>query len=328
MSCCCWRISFSELVHLLAHRPALLLLLLLSAGLEVVHHALQFLQHLLGLVTGAGAGQVLDLVEHVVEIALAQRILGHGLILGILVGRVLARQLTQIVLHGFAQFIHQLADLFIRGAILQSFGQGVLGVAQTPLGQRKVAVFELQRHTPHVVDGRAQIFIRAGVLKAPADRLQQQVMGEIGNGLVGRDGQRVMQVKDPRQIVCVERQHTALLDDSGGQGFGKAPAGQDGFQRLAAAFLSRPVCGDEGDPYLLASERVFGQVMAGNRAVVWRGPPWQRETVLRRVEQRPGVRRSFFPPARFRPRPWPLHDRPSAYIQAPAHHWLPGAASR
>jgi hypothetical protein len=72
--------QFAELVHLLAHRAALLLLALLPACLEIVHHPLQFLQHLLGLIAGAGARQILDLVEHVVEIALAQHVLGHRLL--------------------------------------------------------------------------------------------------------------------------------------------------------------------------------------------------------------------------------------------------------
>jgi hypothetical protein len=144
--------QLAKLVHLLAHRAALLLLALLPACLEIVHHALQFLQHLLSLIAGAGARQILDLVEHVVEIALAQHVLGHRLLHFGRIVLILPRQLLQELLHGFAQLIHQLGDFLIGCAVFQRFGKRILGITQAPFGERQIAIFKLQRNAPHVVD--------------------------------------------------------------------------------------------------------------------------------------------------------------------------------
>ena len=75
--------QLAELVHLLAHGIVLLALLALlrTAGLQIVHHALKFGQHLLRLILGAGTGQILDLVHHALQILLAQHL---ALLLGIL----------------------------------------------------------------------------------------------------------------------------------------------------------------------------------------------------------------------------------------------------
>src|SRR5690606_22646238 len=66
----------AEPVHLLAHFGLLTaaLLLLLAAGLQIVHHVLELRKQFLGLLSGPGLRQILDLVEHALDVAL-----GHHL---------------------------------------------------------------------------------------------------------------------------------------------------------------------------------------------------------------------------------------------------------
>ena len=70
----CWRRMISPSLSICWRISALLavLALLLSAGLQIVHHVLQLRQQLLRLVAVARLGEVLDLVHQPVEVALAQ----------------------------------------------------------------------------------------------------------------------------------------------------------------------------------------------------------------------------------------------------------------
>ena len=242
--------QLAELVHLLAHRTVGLLAALHAAGLQVVHHLLQLRQELLGLLALARTGEVLDLVHHAFQILLAQHVL-HVVrqarhLPGVLHG--LLGHLLQEIVHRLAQLLHQALDLRIRGVVLQRFGERALRIAQALLGERQVAVFEAERDLPEIVGGITQHVVVARQRHALARGPQKQVMGRVADRLFRRRHQRVGEIDGARQLVGVEGEGAALLDDGPRQRIGEIPLGQPGDDRLAAALLAGAVRRHERDP--------------------------------------------------------------------------------
>ena len=109
--------------------------------------------------------------------------------------RVLRRLLCQglhIGLHGVAQFLHQLGDLFIRCALFESVGEILLGIAQPLVGQRHVASLDAEGDFPEIARRVAQHVVIARQRHAAAGRLQQEEMRQVGDGLIRphRQGRR------------------------------------------------------------------------------------------------------------------------------------------
>ena len=239
----------------------MLLALLRASGLQVVHHALQLRQELLRLVAIAGAGKVFQLVEHVVEILLAQHVLGILLRFALLVGHAFGQRLEKF-LHRGAQLRHQPLDLLVGGAIFQRFGQGLLGVPQPPFGKRQIAVLDAERDFPEVVCRVLQSLLAACHGHAGTGAFQRDEVAEIGNGLVGAQHDRLVEGDRPRHLAGIERKDLPLLCDRGRERFVEVARGQLHLDRLAAAGLAGAVGCNKRDPHHLAGERVFGDVAA------------------------------------------------------------------
>ncbi|MCY1297286.1 hypothetical protein D9M70_467190 [compost metagenome] len=141
--------QFAELLDLLTHGIVLLAhLLLAAAGLQIVHHPLQFRQQLACLIARAGARQVLDLVHHPFEVLLAQDVVRVHLARHTRVLRRLLGEGLHVFLHGLAQLLHQLGDFLVGRIALQRVRERLLCVAQAPLGERQVAIFDAERDLP------------------------------------------------------------------------------------------------------------------------------------------------------------------------------------
>ena len=107
--------------RLTASRIALTVLALGHA--QVFHHPLKLFQRLLRLGKPALFHQLLDAVHHVLQILLRHpHHVFRELLVAVLlpVSLRLLRLLAQIVLRGVAQFLHQLGDLFVAGAVFSS----------------------------------------------------------------------------------------------------------------------------------------------------------------------------------------------------------------
>ena len=139
----------AEVVELRHHVAEVVAVHVRRRHLQIFHHLLELLQQLTRGILGAVARQVLQPVEHALEVLRAQRA-------GIAVERtgelLLVLQLLlhrlQIAIHGGAQLIHQLLDFLIAGAAFERLAQRLLGVAQTGLGVGNVAVLDADRHLP------------------------------------------------------------------------------------------------------------------------------------------------------------------------------------
>ena len=123
--------------HVVVHVVAALLAR--PGHLQVLQHLLQLFEQLLRGVLGAGARELLEPVDHALEILRPQ----HA---GILVER--AGELLRILAHLLgerlheiverrAQFVGQLLDLFVGGAALQRLAQGFLRLRATPPRRRR-----------------------------------------------------------------------------------------------------------------------------------------------------------------------------------------------
>ena len=152
-----------QLVHL-AHR--LLVHRLHLAGLrhlQVVEHLLQLAQQFLRRVAIAELRQLLDAVEHLLQILLGEHL--HLLV---------ARHLRQVLqpallhlghvalqefLHGLTELVGKALDLLVGGAVLQRLLQRLARGLQALLGVRHVAVLDGARHRPEIVEQVAEIVV-------------------------------------------------------------------------------------------------------------------------------------------------------------------------
>ena len=120
----------NEVVQVLHHLAGALLLGVVGkgAGLEALENVLELTQHLLGHVLRARLGELLDIVEKLVEFLVGDHLLA---VLALLLWQIafllgLLGKRLEIAAQGAAQFIDQALDLFRRGALLQGFGELLL----------------------------------------------------------------------------------------------------------------------------------------------------------------------------------------------------------
>ena len=160
--------------------------------LQIIHHLLELGQKLLCGVTRAAARHVLEPVEHVLQIALAQhpRIRIERAIALRIVAQLL-RQRLHVAVHRLAQLVHQLLDFLIAGAVLQRLAQRVLGVAQRGLRVGHVAVFDVDRHRPQPLGDIAQRIVVVGAHQLPVDRAQPQIGAGVRHEFVRRKRERI-----------------------------------------------------------------------------------------------------------------------------------------
>src|SRR5262249_34545767 len=123
----------AKFVHHLAETLALALVGH-AARLQPIQQVAQLAQHLLGHVAVAGARHVLEVAEQLLdvlrrhELAVAIQTLRGGLVLRLL------GELLQELCQRLPQLLHELLDLFVGCALLQSLRQPLLGSTQGPLG--------------------------------------------------------------------------------------------------------------------------------------------------------------------------------------------------
>ena len=173
---------FAELVHLLAERVLLALLLVGLGHLQVVHHVLQLAQQFPRLILRAGFRKILDLLHQSVQVLLAQG-LGifrhlHGLVLVLLHA---LGQFAHELVHGGAQFFHQPLDLFIRRAALQCIGQPLLRFAQPPLSLRQIAILYRKGDFPQQIKPLAKSVVSLGAADVAIGDTQGRVVGKIAD---------------------------------------------------------------------------------------------------------------------------------------------------
>ena len=133
--------------------------------LQVFQHLLQLIEQLPRGVLGAGARQLLEPVEHALEVLRAQHarigIDAARLLLRIL-AHLLGQRLQELVERG-AQFVGQLLDLFVAGAAFERLTQRLLRRAQLRFGVGDVAVLDLRRHRPQPLHDFAQMIVGLGL---------------------------------------------------------------------------------------------------------------------------------------------------------------------
>ena len=119
-------------------------------------------QQLLRLFAVARLGEVLDLVHHPVDVALAQLLARLHLLgqVGVLL-RALG-EFAQELVHRLTQFLHELVDFLVAGAALERLLERLLRLAKPLFGRRKVAVLDAERDLPEIVDDVAQLFVGLG----------------------------------------------------------------------------------------------------------------------------------------------------------------------
>jgi hypothetical protein len=77
-----------------------------------------------------------------------------------------------------------------------------------------------------------------------------------------------MEIEDPRQVLRIKGKHAALFDHRRRKRIGEAAARQHGLEGFAAAFLTGAIGRNQSDQYFLAGQRMLGQIVAGDGAIV------------------------------------------------------------
>ena len=131
--------------------------------LQIVEHLLQLAQKLLRRVAVAELRQLLDAVEHLLQVLLRQ-------LLHLLVALLLRHVLQPALLHlrhvALQEFLHRLPELvrkpsnfLVRGAVLQRLLERLARRLQTLLGVRHVAVLDGARHRPEIVEHLFEVVV-------------------------------------------------------------------------------------------------------------------------------------------------------------------------
>ena len=277
----------AELVELRHHIVHVVAVLIGRRHLQILHHLLELLQHLPRGVLGAVAGEVLQPVEHALEVALAQRsrvaVERTGELLA--VAQLLLHRLQEAV-HRRAQLIHQLLDLFIAGAAFERLAQSFLGVAQIGLRIGNVAVLDGDRHLPQPRRHVAQIVVGLGANERPEDRTQSEIDAGVGREFFRRHGQRIERGGDERPSAGVERQIAPLFDQRARQRLAEQPLGKAERERFALALIAGFVVGNERHDHFGAGPGMIGQILDGLADAVLGARLRQDQREIGRTEQR------------------------------------------
>jgi len=206
----------AELVERRHHVVAVVAVHVLSGPrhLQVLEDRLQLLEQPLGGVLGAGLVELLDPVEHVLEVLrpdLAR--------IGVERPGELLRILAHLLGHGLhepverrAKLIGQALDLLLARAPLQSLTERFLRGAQLRLGVGDVAVLDLDRHRPEATHDFAQVVVALGVRELIEDRTQAEIDARFWNELLRRDRHGVERLQQLAPRFRVERQYAPELD--------------------------------------------------------------------------------------------------------------------
>jgi hypothetical protein len=201
---CCLLLLAERLVHQRAlardHLPELLERLrrrLLLAGhlpaaghLHIFEHVLQLRQQLLRRRARALLRQILNLIEHRLQILRAHDLPAHPLRHRALAFRVFGHSLKR-AFHRRAQAGHQGLDLRFRCASRQSVHELLLNGAQFLLRKWRVAFFDLQRHIPQKLLHRRHLGAAARARHHVVSRAQAQIDALIRREPLRRDRKRV-----------------------------------------------------------------------------------------------------------------------------------------
>ena len=234
-----------------------------GAGLEALENVLELTQHLLGHVLRARLGELLDIVEKLVELLVGDHLLA---VLALLLWQIafllgLLGKRLEIAAKGAAQFIDQALDLFRRGALLQGFGELLLRLLHVPLGLGNVAVLDAERQLPELVHHARDRLRRLIVVEPPIGIAQRKIDGHVRDRALIADGQRIERHGDPARRILLAHELLALLDHGSGERLGEIPLRQDEFVRLAQARLTGLVARGEYHTHLQASPGMRGQVL-------------------------------------------------------------------
>ncbi len=237
--------DLAELVHHLAHALALPLVGH-AARLQAVEEVAQLAQHLLRRVLVAGPRHVLQVLEHLVEIAAR-----HHLTVAIhpLHRRLVLRLLLQLVeelRERLPQLLHEPLDLLVRGAVLERLRQTLLRLAQRTFRVGEIAVLDAQGDIPQLCHHAAVAGPAVVTHEPPVGRADAEVDLQIVDEAFGFEGQRLQRLRDIETVARIFHEMPALLDDGARQRLAELPLGQHHFERLAAPRLAREILGDEG----------------------------------------------------------------------------------
>ena len=151
-----------QLVQHLAQGPVLHLALLRHAGLQVAQNVLKLGEHLFGGLIGAALGELLDHVQHLLQVLRAHHAALLHLLL-VLVHLALGHPLLRFLHHGLhvavqclAQLLGQFGDALGAGAVAQCALECLAGRIELCLGIAGHAVLDvdgdLPQHADHAVN--------------------------------------------------------------------------------------------------------------------------------------------------------------------------------
>ena len=235
--------GLAQIAHRLLTGAALALTALALRHLHVFHELTQFLHQLGGLGGAAFLHQLLQFVQHLLELILrhGHRILALLRFVQPLGGLILFGQLLHVVIQRIAQFLHQRVNLSRVRPVADGFIQPVLRPAQAFLGRGEVAFFDQKGDAPQFRRQQVARFHRhrRAIPVQRTDHLAQaQVAGIVAEQAHGLIGHRFEDLRGAGGVGAGPQQVAAHFDQAGGEGVEKAAAGQGDVQRFRDAGLA------------------------------------------------------------------------------------------
>ena len=227
-------------------------------ALHVLEHVLHLVEHRLGLFPRAVASGLVELVQQLVEaLDLLIRLLGR--LLAVAFG--LLRHFGGEAFGGFAQVLHQPADLVVARAALQRLAQGLLGCAQVALRLGGIALLDLERHRPEELRDVQKIGVGACAIERGPRLLEAEIDARRSFEQLRRHGEAGQCGVDPLgRMVRIQDEVASLLDQRAGERIAERPLRQGHLGRRALAGLARDAGRAECHRDFGAGPRVLGEV--------------------------------------------------------------------
>jgi hypothetical protein len=238
----------------------------------------------------AGLRQVLDLVEHAFEIALAHLLPGLRHVLRHV--RIALRALgefAQEFVHRLAQLLHEPVDLLVAGTVLERLLQRLLRLAQPSLGSGQVAFLDGQRHLPEIIGDLAQLVVAFRQLQPRAPAHDAEIVRGVVERVLGAERDRVDQLDDVALAVGVKRKDAPELDDRLGQRIAERAFRQHEGLHLAACLLAGAVGRLQRQLHCRTGPDMLGQITRRFRCSGLAAAAWQRQRHFRRLVERPCI---------------------------------------
>ena len=209
---------------------------------HVLHHLLQLAQRLFGLCHAALLHQLLDAVHHALQVVLRHlHSLALLLLAALLFLRLLALQLTHVVVSGAAQLFHQLCDLCVRGTVLHRLLQTFLRAAHPVQRVGQNAFFQFNRQIPQIIRDLGLHLVGQSIAGANFDPFNQppqtqrcRVRAEHIRRAIGH---RPQHLRETVGVALGPQQITPLLNHRRRQRIEKAPPRQDHLRRWGGRLL-------------------------------------------------------------------------------------------